>query len=174
MKRGTLAAVLAGAAAIVGVTALTTAGYAHGPGRDGAGLSGHMGQMGMQGGMMMGGQHRMRMFEMLDTNSDGAVGEEEGRAAILEQLTSFDSDGDRSLSLEEFDAMHAAHMRPHMVDRFQFHDDDGDGKVTADEMTAPFGRMMQWMDRNGDGQLSPDDMHSRVQGHGMGMMRDRN
>lgn len=173
MKRGTLAAVLAGAVAIVGVAALTTAGYAHGPGRDGAGMRGQMGQMGMQGGMM-GGQHHMRMFEMLDTNSDGAVGEEEGRAAILEQLTSFDSDGDGSLSLEEFNAMHAAHMRPHMVDRFQFHDDDGDGKITADEMTTPFARMMQWMDRNGDGQLGPDDMHGRGQGHGMGMMRDRN
>ena len=123
---------------------------------------------------MMGGQHRMRMFEMLDTNSDGAVGEDEGRAAILEQLKSFDADGNGSLSLKEFEAMHAAHIRPHMVDRFQFHDDDGDGEITTEEMTGPFARMIRWMDRNGDGQISPDDMHHRGQGHGMGMMRDQN
>ncbi len=174
MKRRTIAAILAGTAIVVGGAALTTTSFAHGPGGDGAGMPGQMGQMGMQGGMMMGGQHRMRMFEMLDTNGDGAVGEDEGRAAILEQLKTFDKDGNGTLSLEEFGAMHAAHMRRQMVDRFQFHDDDGDGQITAEEMSMPFGRMIRWMDRNGDGQLSPDDMHGRSQGHNMRMMRDKN
>lgn len=101
----------------------------------------------------------MRMFEMLDTDKDGAVGGDEARAAMLEQLKTFDAGGDGAFSIEEFAAMWAAHMRPMMVRRFQFHDAVGDGKVTSEEMTAPFDRMLRMMDRNGDGKIGPDDMH---------------
>lgn len=170
MKRGTIVALAIGAVAIVGLGTLSGTVLAHDPERGGMGMGG--GMMGMGGdhmgmGGMMGG-HRMRMFEMLDADGDGAIGADEARTAMVGQMQAFDADGDGALSLEEFAAMHAAHTRPMMVDRFQFHDEDGDGKITEDEMTAPFQRMMRWMDHNGDGKVSPDDMREHMGGRGMG------
>lgn len=168
MKRGTIIASATALAAVIGLTAVATTSFAHGPVGDRAGMGTH-GQTGMHQGMM--GGHRARMLQMLDTNGDGAVGGDEARSAMLEQLKSFDADGDGALSLEEFATMHAVHTRPMTVDRFQFHDDDGDGKVTAEEMTAPFAMMMRRMDKNGDGKISDDDMRGH---HPGGSMMKRN
>lgn len=172
MKRGSKLTLGAAAVLALGLGGLAATSYAHerGAGRGGGmGMMNHGGGMGMMnhgGGMGMGGGHRMRMFEMLDTDKDGAVGGEEARAAMLEQLKKFDADSDGNLSLDEFAAMWAAHMRPMMVDRFQFHDDDGDGSVTPEELTAPFARMMRRMDKNGDGKIGPDDMQRHGGGEG--------
>ena len=38
------------------------------------------------------------------------------------------------------------------------------------EMSAPFERMMRWMDRDGDGKISPNDMHGGRIGEGRGRM----
>ncbi|MGM0586456.1 MAG: hypothetical protein ACQEUZ_17555 [Pseudomonadota bacterium] len=132
----------------------------------------HDGRMG--GGMMRGG-HGMRMMERADADGDGRVTREEAADFRAEQMESFDADGDGSLSLEEFGAMHAAHARPMMVDRFQAFDDDGDGQVTESEMAAPFERMMRFMDRDGDGAIGPSDMRRRHDDEGRmgpGMRRD--
>ena len=45
------------------------------------------------------------------------------------------------IQLEEFEALHGEIIRSMMVDRFQHLDTDGDGLVTAGEMTAPADRM---------------------------------
>ena len=171
MKRGTVLMAAAAITATLGLTVVATTSFAHGPGSERRAGMPMSGDMGTHHGMM--GGHRARMFQMLDTDADGTVGKDEGRAAILEQLESFDADGDGTLSLDEFEKMHATHMRPMMVDRFQFHDDDGDGQVTAEEMTAPFAMMIRWMDRNGDGALSPDDMRGGRGEHRMGPMKNR-
>jgi Ca2+-binding EF-hand superfamily protein len=52
-------------------------------------------------------------------------------------------------------------MRERMVDRFQAHDDDGDGLVTAEEFGEPFTRMLSRLDENGDGELSRDELRDR-------------
>ena len=57
----------------------------------------------------------------------------------------YDADGNGSLSLAEFETMHAAHVREATVDRFQVFDADGDGQVTADEIGAPADRMERMM-----------------------------
>ena len=57
------------------------------------------------------------------------------------RLAEFDADGDGSLSLAEFEALHTTMIRDMTVDRFQHLDADGDGRVTADEMGAPARRM---------------------------------
>jgi Ca2+-binding EF-hand superfamily protein len=55
-----------------------------------------------------------------------------------------------------------------MVDRFQEHDDDGDGLVTVEEFAEPFDRVIVRFDRNGDGELTLDEVRHR------GRDRDRN
>ena len=74
------------------------------------------------------------------------------------RLTEFDQDGDSSLSLEEYQALWMDAMRERMVDRFQSHDDDGDGMVTSEEFAEPFGRIVSRLDRNDDGELTDDEM----------------
>jgi Ca2+-binding EF-hand superfamily protein len=86
-----------------------------------------------------------QMADGADANADGIVSPDEMRAALAGRLATFDTDGDGTLSLAEFEAMHAAMIRPIMVDRFQALDEDGDGRVTADEMTAPADQMQRMM-----------------------------
>lgn len=117
-----------------------------GPGMMGMGM---MHGRGMGCGMMrgMGPRHCMRLMEMADANNDGRVSAEEASSFWAGEFKTYDANGDGSLSLEEFAAMHAAHARPMMVDRFQFFDDDGDAKVSEDELQKPFERMRRFMGR---------------------------
>ena len=176
MKSGPKMVIGAVAIFVLGLGGLTVASSAHerGTGHGGGmGMRNHGGGMGMmgRGGPGKSMAHRMRMLEMLDTNKDGSVGAEEARAAVLEQMKTYDADGDGNLSLDEFKAMWAAEMRRTMVDRFQFHDDDGNGSITTEEMTAPVARMIRMMDRDGDGEISTGDMRH---GRGSGQRKHRN
>ena len=56
-------------------------------------------------------------------------------------------------------------MRPRMVKSFQKHDDDGDGRITSDDYSNRFYRMMTWMDQNEDGQIDAKDMRSNMRRH---------
>ncbi|MBA5775517.1 hypothetical protein H2509_00080 [Stappia sp. F7233] len=55
---------------------------------------------------------------------------------MLARLAEFDADKDGSLSLSEFEVLHAAVTRETTVDRFQHLDADGDGRITEVEMAA--------------------------------------
>ena len=105
------------------------------------------GRDGMMGGMMGGGMmsgmnsHAMRMF---DADKDGTLTPEEMTAGMQAEIKTYDTDTSGSLSLAEFEAMHAAHTRTMMVRAFQMHDEDGDGQVTEAEM-ATMAAMMQMM-----------------------------
>lgn len=152
----------------------------------GAGTMGPMqcAMMGAMDGRMMG---MMGMMGRLDTDADGEVTGDEARAALSAKLTEYDKDGDGTLSIAEFEALHTAMICETMVDRFQYLDADGDGRVTSDEMTAPadqFERMERMRERMMDrrrGAMMPDGgmrpgtgMGSRnmpMQGDG-GMMQD--
>lgn len=117
-----------------------------GGGQGGMGSMGGQGHMmggmgktgsGPAGGMMMGG---MKM-SMMDADNDGTITAEEVRKGLTAKLKEFDADGNGSLSIAEFEALHSANIREKMVDRFQGFDNDGDGQVTLEEMTAPASRM---------------------------------
>lgn len=104
--------------------------------------------MGMHAGMMdQGDKPGMAMMDrgmmqmMMGPGMIGAPSTEEAAAAMQARLTEFDADGNGSLSLSEFEALHSAMIRESMVDRFQHLDADGDGAVTPAEMAAPAGRM---------------------------------
>ena len=130
---------------------------------------GMMGSNMMGSGMMMGGaDHLQKIF---DADKDGTVTPEELRTGLLDALKTYDADGNGTLSLGEFETMHAAHIRETTVDRFQAFDADGDGQVTAEEIAAPAERMQHMMDRRAAGNqqrmpMMDDDGNSR------GMMND--
>ena len=131
------------------------------------GRGGMMGYGGQHGGMMghddehqgfgpMRGQGVMgEEFQKFDANGDGALSPDEFRAGLTGQLTQYDKNGDGSLSIDEYSALFADITRPGMVRHFQALDSDGDGQVTAAEITAPADRMEQmqkvWQSRQGDG-----------------------
>tara|TARA_R110002020_G_scaffold192228_1_gene392269 strand:- start:19743 stop:20429 length:687 start_codon:yes stop_codon:yes gene_type:complete len=100
------------------------------------------GMMGMGGAMMGGADHMQRLF---DANDDGTVSPEELRAGLLDALKTYDADGNGTLSLDEFETLHAAHIREQTVDRFQAFDADGDGQVTSEEFAAPADRIKRMM-----------------------------
>jgi len=147
-------------------------GSSHGMGQSmgsGQGMSHGMGMgMGMMGKGQHGGRGMMKMFNSFDGNSDGAVTQTEIDQARMARLVSFDTDGDGSLSLKEYESLWLDAAREHMVDRFQNLDADGDGVLTKAEFSGPFSGMVKFMDRNGDGALSRDDMGR----HGRMMKRD--
>ena len=92
-----------------------------------------MGRMGMMDGDMM---ELMSRRHAGFASSPGDLSEK-----MSMHMKQFDADGDGTLSLAEFEALHSALMRESMVDRFQHLDADGDGKVIAEEMKEAAGRM---------------------------------
>lgn len=105
-------------------------------------VSAQQGVMDGRDGMMSGmNSYAMRTF---DANEDGILTPEEMTAGMQAEIKTYDTDTSGSLSLAEFEAMHAAHTRTMMVRAFQMHDEDGDGQVTEAEM-ATMAAMMQMM-----------------------------
>lgn len=117
--------------------------------------TGGMGQMGMMDQDMMS-LMRGPMMGSFDADGDGVVSGEEAHGTLQSMHAEADVNGDGSLSLEEYEALHAKMTRAMMIDRFQHLDADGDGKVTVGEMTAPVDRAnmpdpaMPKMDGDGD------------------------
>ncbi|MEM8787488.1 MAG: hypothetical protein AAGE76_04425 [Pseudomonadota bacterium] len=103
-----------------------------------------------------------RLLETYDTDGDGGVTQGEIDAARSAQLAEFDGDGDGQLTLAEYEALWLDVMRERMVDRFQAHDDNGDGAVTVAEFGEEFTRLIETRDRNGDGILNRDDFGRRA------------
>ena len=97
---------------------------------------------------------------------DGTLTPEEMTAGMQAEVKTYDTDTNGTLSLAEFEAMHAAHTRTMMVRAFQMHDEDGDGQVTGAEI-ATMATMMQMMMA---GPKYAPDMH----GVGKGDMMDGN
>lgn len=139
---------------------------------------GHKGKTGSndQAGMMEGGSPEMmammkrmhgkmmdsNMMLKFDANGDGAVTPDEMRTQLKAKLTTYDKDGNGSLSIAEFETLHSAMIREMMVDKFQHLDGDGDGAITAQEMTAPADKMarMQKM------RAKMEKMHGQEKGDG--------
>jgi Ca2+-binding EF-hand superfamily protein len=185
MKRKTILALSIVAATAIG-GALAVPAFSHGGKGDNR-------EHGYGPGMMMGGQSMMPMmehmhgrmmggmggpgmmggalFESFDADEDGTLTPDELRAGLEAQLRTYDADGDGSLSIEEFEVLHSAAIREMMVDHFQALDNDGDGRVTGEEITAPAKRMERMQKRRAEmraGDRGPGNAHPRDRGPGMG------
>lgn len=111
-----------------------------------------MGNAGMTGSGSMMDKSMMQMMMgpgMMGQGMGPGHNADAFRETALKRLGEFDSNKDGSLSLEEFEALHAAMIRETTVDRFQHLDADGDGKITEKEISAPAERMNMSGMRNG-------------------------
>jgi hypothetical protein len=136
-------------------------GRGDGQGRGHGGRGGHGGHG--RGGPMGGMMHEV--FAQVDADGDGAVTQAEIDTWRTAQVTAADTSGDGQLSLAEFTPAWAAFMQSRVVDDFQALDNDGDGQITAAEIDARLGGVVERFDQNGDGALSPADRMGRG-GHG--------
>ncbi len=115
---------------------------------------GNMDMMGAGGtpGMAMMDRNMMRM--MMGPDMMGRASADGAASTMQSRLAEFDADGNGSLSLAEFETLHAAMIAETTVDRFQHLDADGDGQITESEMGAPARRMeMREMMRQGNGMM---------------------
>lgn len=116
----------------------------------------------------MGGSHRMEIIQKIDANADGKITMAEITAHRDQLHAEHDKDGNKAISLSEFEGIWLSMMRPMMVDKFQMMDDDGDGQITNAEVDKKMTWMMHRMDRNEDGAISMKEMsrgHKRFRGH---------
>jgi len=113
------------------------------------------------------------LFEAFDANQDGRLTQAEIDQARQAKLTEFDSDGDGSLTLEEYQALWLDAMRERMVDNFQDHDDEGDGMVTAEEFGERYSGIVSRVDEDGDGAVTMDEMRQRMERRHRGGDRGR-
>ncbi len=103
------------------------------------------------------------LFEAFDANDDGQLTQAEIDQARQAKLTEFDADRDGSLTLEEYQALWLDAMRERMVDRFQAHDDDGDGMVTAEEFGEDYSRILSRLDDDDDGSVTRDEIREQME-----------
>lgn len=119
------------------------------------------------------GEHDKRhkgkaMFKMLsryDENGDRAITMDEVMNVRGTQFKASDANNDGVLDLAEFEGLWLAAMRERMVDRFQQHDSDGDGKISAEDFSEKIAYMIERMDRNDDGKVDRSDMKRHKKDH---------
>jgi Ca2+-binding EF-hand superfamily protein len=111
------------------------------------------------------------MFAAIDADSDGVISKNELRKAIV-QLKKLDTDGDGNITLAEVSPRGA--MGPdgpagptwdpaQFVGRLMENDKNGDGSLSADEVTDTVRPMIEGADQNGDGIFSRDELTAHVQ-----------
>ena len=124
----------------------------------GGGMAGGQGMMGGMSGGNMDQMDRNMMGMMMGDNANAMSSPDEMRSMLMTKMGEFDADGNATLSMTEFEALHGSLLRETMVDRFQRLDADGDGNITATEMADPADRLenRQMLNQNGQaGQMTP-------------------
>jgi Ca2+-binding EF-hand superfamily protein len=112
------------------------------------------------------------MFSRLDTDGDGTISAEEFAAARLDRLRAADTDGDGVLSQEElvqYVMQREFERRAQRLARAL--DVTGDGTVSLADLEDHHGKLFALMDRNNDGVLSAEEMRRGSFGQRMHMRR---
>jgi Ca2+-binding EF-hand superfamily protein len=111
------------------------------------------------------------MFAAIDADADGVITKNELRKAVV-QLKKLDTDGDGNLTFAEVTphgvARPVAPAGPawdpnQFVNRLMENDKNGDGKLTADEVTDTVRPMIEGADQNGDGVFERTELTAHLQ-----------
>ena len=94
------------------------------------------------------------MFRQFDADKDGVLTEAELKSGAAARIEANDANGDAALSLEEFEGVWMEMMRSPMVRAFQRLDEDGDARLTVQELNERIDWALAKMDRNGDGSIT--------------------
>lgn len=101
---------------------------------------------------------RTTRFSAMDTDQDGELTPKELTDGVRAMaFATLDTDGDGFISQTEFQA--GAMGVSHRVER-KFHriDDDDNGRISEEELTAMTDRVLSWVDENDDGTLDAGEL----------------
>ncbi|MEM9107749.1 MAG: hypothetical protein AAGC96_19075, partial [Pseudomonadota bacterium] len=104
-----------------------------------------------------GGQWVARLLERYDVNGDGKITRAEYDEIRTKLFSDADTDGNTSVSLEEFATVWQDMNKERIVRGFQRYDTNGDLSITRDEYTAGNVDFIERNDRNGDGVVTKAD-----------------
>lgn len=125
-------------------------------------------------------------FESLDADGSGEITTEDLATLADNRFGEFDTNGDGSVSREEFLAVHAARAEERAGEMFERLDADGDGALSRDVLEMRRGggqrgaRMIERFDTDGSGGVSAEEFdearaHMREhRGEGRGFGKHRN
>ena len=111
-------------------------------------------------------RRRARRMEILDTNNDGKVTLAEIEGELKRLIAAADVDGDGTLSADEFRRRGRWFLRLRTVSFFDILDANGDGQVSAAEITGPTGRWFTRQDENKDKALTGEEFNKSSWYHG--------
>lgn len=154
MKKSTKVLIGTGVAAFVGVGAIVGVSHADRSHHGSFTKGGHHGMP-----IMKMGFHDMKrhLYGIVDTNGDEKLTQSEIDAAHAARRAKYDTNGDGSLSLQEFSGLWSELTKPLEVRGFQMLDTNGDGKISKSEIDQRLANVVKRFDRNGDGALSMED-----------------
>ncbi|MFT7053236.1 MAG: Ca2+-binding EF-hand superfamily protein, partial [Psychromonas sp.] len=115
-------------------------------------------------------KHRMT-FAQLDTNADGFLSKDEVRGRLLANFGKLDSEGNGTLSPEEFDA--AANLGRQGRPSFAQLDVNKDGFLSKDEVRGRLLANFDKVDSDASGTLSGDEFNARIKMDRHGHKGDR-
>ncbi|MDX1400448.1 MAG: hypothetical protein R3245_00865 [Kiloniellales bacterium] len=118
-----------------------------------------------RGGKGMGREMGHKIFKTFDENDDGAITTLEVTTLVNKSIGEFDRNESRTLTLDEFEGLWLSHLRPHMVDRFQHLDENGDGEVSQAEMEEILLTLHSRFDRNEDGAVTKREIKKAHRHH---------
>lgn len=126
-----------------------------------------------------GGDHGARMFNQLDTNSDGRITWDEAWTMVTERFRAADTDNSGSLTAEQFRNLwpqragganpsgnHAERMERRAAAMLRGLDANSDGRVTLEEIRPAAEMRFRMADANNDGAVARDELPRGGYRHG--------